>query len=121
MSDELVIPASAFGVKAWFTERPDKALVNEIQEYIQKYGTPHLWRGHTHTLPLAGGRVTFLGKYTLPKSHWATTRRAPCPCCTPRRPKYFRCGLIAWFMDENVIRCIGDKCYKKLDPEGYRI
>jgi hypothetical protein len=38
-----------------------------------------------------------------------------------QRPKYFRYGRIAWFIDEGVIRCVGDKCFKNMDPEGYEL
>lgn len=117
----LDIPASAFEVKAAFFDRPTKATVNLIHEHIKKTGCPHLWSGHTHDHPPKGSRVTFLGKYSLPKSHHAPENWAPCPCCSLHSPKYFRQGLIAWFPDEGVIRCVGDQCYKKMDPEGYAL
>lgn len=118
---KLEVPASAFEIKASYHERPDKGLVKVILEFIHQFGTPHLWYGHTHTPPTKGARVTFLGKYSLPKSHHHRSRWAPCPCCSPRSPKYFHQGLIAWFPDEGVIRCVGDQCYKKMDPEGYEL
>lgn len=121
MTDELEIPAFAFSVKAWFKDRPERAIVNELHEHIRSQGTPHLWRGHTHTAPSKGARVTFLGKYKLPETHKMPEKWAPCPCCRLYGPKYFRCGLIAWFPDEHVIRCVGDQCYKKMDPEGYKL
>jgi hypothetical protein len=121
MTDKMDIPESTFEVKADYFERPSKELVRLIKEFIDRFGTPHLWWGHTHTHPTKGSRVTFLAKYSLPKSHHAPDRWAPCPCCSPRHPKYFRQGLIAWFPDEGVIRCVGDQCYKKLDPEGYEL
>lgn len=121
MPSELEIPASAFEIKAWYHERPEPALVKSLLEYIHQSGTPHLWSGHTHTKPTAGSNVTFLGKYALPKSHRRHTLWAPCPCCSLRKPKYFRQGLIAWFPDEGLIRCVGDKCYKRLDPKGYEL
>src|ERR1035441_8757671 len=119
MADELVIPASAFEVKSDYFERPNTAVVNVILEFIRRFGTPHLWSGHTHTTPTKGSHVTFLGKYSLPKSHHRRAKWAPCPCCSLRHPKYFKQGLIAWFPDEGVIRCVGDKCYRRMDPEGY--
>ncbi|MBS0535371.1 MAG: hypothetical protein JSR72_15040 [Proteobacteria bacterium] len=119
MSGDGQIPGPA--VKADYFERPDIGLVKLIREYIKQFGTPHLWWGHTHTKPPKGGRVTFLGKYSLPKTHRRREKWALCPCCSPATPKYFKQGLIAWFPDEGVIRCVGDQCYKTLDPEGYRI
>jgi len=121
MTSDLEIPDSAFRVKADYFERPSRELVALIKKYIAQFGTPHLWWGHTHTTPQKGCRVTFLAKYSLPKSHHAPDRWAPCPCCWLKRPKYFRTGLIAWFPDEGVIRCVGDQCYKKMDPEGYEL
>jgi hypothetical protein len=120
MTDALDIPDSAFQIKADYFERPT-VLVPVIKDFIGRFGTPHLWPGHTHTKPPKGSRVTFLAKYSLPKSHRRPERWAPCPCCSPRHPKYYKQGLIAWFSEEGVIRCVGDKCYKTLDPEGYEI
>lgn len=121
MTEELDIPAAAFAVKADYFQRPSKEVVTLIKKFIDRFGTPHLWYGHTHTKPAQGSRVTFLAKYSLPKSHRRRARWAPCPCCSPRHPKYFRQGLIAWFPDEGVIRCVGDQCYKTMDPEGYEL
>lgn len=119
MTDELDIPESAFRVKSDYKERPSREIVGLIKEFIDRFGTPHLWWGHTHTKPEGGSRVTFLAKYGLPKNHHRREKWAPCPCCSPRHPKYFRHGLVAWFPDEGVIRCVGDQCYKKMDPAGY--
>lgn len=119
MADKLEIPASAFEVKAHYFERPSPAEVKALHQFIQTKGTPHLWPGHTHDAPQKGSEVTFLGKYTLPETHHRQPNWAPCPCCSPHHPKYFRKGLIAWFPKEGVIRCVGDKCYKTMDPEGY--
>jgi hypothetical protein len=122
MTDRLDIPAEAFRVKADYFDRPPRALVAVIKEFIERFGTPHLWSGHTHAKPPKGCRVTFLAKYSLPKTHRRPRSRwAPCPCCSPHHPKYFKYGLIAWFPDEGVIRCVGDKCYKKMDPDGYEL
>lgn len=117
----LDVPTSAFEVKADYRERPPRALVSVIKQFIEQTGAPHLWPGHTHTKPPKGSRVTFLTKYSLPATHRRRERWAPCPCCSPWHPKYFRQGLIAWFPEEGVIRCVGDKCYKSMDPEGYAL
>jgi hypothetical protein len=121
MTAELNIPSSAYEVKADYFERPDNALVKVIKDFIRATGAPHLWPGHTHTKPEVGSRVSFIGKYSLPTSHHKRSKWAPCPCCSLKRPKYFRQGLIAWFPNEGIIRCVGDKCYKTMDPDGYRI
>lgn len=121
MTNKLDLPESIFRVKADYSERPPADLVRLILQFIAQFGTPHLWWGHTHTKPVMPTRVTFLAKYTLPESHHREDRWAPCPCCSPRHPKYFRHGLVAWFADEGVIRCVGDKCYKKMDPVGYKL
>jgi hypothetical protein len=47
MTDVLDIPACAFSIKDWFKERPSKDTIIEIQEFIARTGTPHLWRGQT--------------------------------------------------------------------------
>jgi hypothetical protein len=121
LTDRLDIPDTAFAVKAEYFERPNRELLAVIKQFIQQFGTPHLWWGHTHTRPAKGARVTFLTKYSLPRTHRRREKWAPCPCCSPWHPKYFRYGLIAWFPDEGIIRCVGDKCYKTMDPEGYEI
>jgi hypothetical protein len=121
MTEPLDIPASAFEPKAKFFERPSREYVAAFKQFIADTGTPHLHPDHTHTKPPKGSRVTFLAKYGLPITHRRRERWAPCPCCSQWHPKYFRHGLIAWFLDEGVIRCVGDKCYKTMDPEGYAL
>jgi hypothetical protein len=118
MPDELEIPAAALETKAWFHQRPGPEIVREIREFIKRTGEPHLWRGHTHTQPPRGARVFYLGEYDVPKLRGAQVF-APCPCCRPRTPWYFRAGKIAWFPDEGVIRNIGPDCFATLNPEGH--
>jgi hypothetical protein len=55
----------------------------------------------------------------LPPSHHGVDRHAPCPCCSPKSPKFYKNGKIAWFPDEHVIRMIGPDCFQTLNPEGH--
>jgi hypothetical protein len=48
------IPYTARQAKADYPTRPSDDLVREIKQFIGKTGTPHLWRGHTHTKPPQG-------------------------------------------------------------------
>ena len=118
-SFRLEIPPSARQVKPWFKARPDDEIVAEIKKFVEENGTPHLWRGHTHTKPPADAKVFYRGEFSLPASHRSPRKWAPCPCCTPEHPKYKADGKIAWFPDEHIIRLIGPRCYRRLNPEGH--
>lgn len=96
-----------------------ESVVPEIKTHIKETGEPHTWRHHTHSKPVTGSRIVYIGQFDLPKSHQAPDRHAPCPCCSPRSPKYSRNGKIAWFPDEHVIRMLGPDCFKTLNPEGH--
>jgi hypothetical protein len=76
-------------------------------------------RYHTHSKPTKNARIVYIGRFDLPPSHQVPDRHAPCPCCSPRAPKYSREGKIAWFPDEHVVRMIGPDCFHTLNPEGH--
>ncbi|SFM50698.1 hypothetical protein SAMN05216573_102176 [Bradyrhizobium sp. Rc3b] len=120
MSLQLDIPEEYFDAKPYYRNRAAaEAVVREIKDHIKKTGEPHTWRHHTHSKPVTGSRIVYLGTYDLPPSHRAPDRHAPCPCCSPRAPKYSHNGKIAWFPDEHVIRMIGPDCFATLNPEGH--
>lgn len=118
MSDDLDIPDSCLAPKH-FDDRPDAATVQEIKDFIARTGEPHMWRGHTHTRPEKGTRIEYLEEYDLPESHHSKAKWAPCPCCSPRRPKYHKGGKIGWFPDEGLIRNMGPDCFETFDKEGH--
>ncbi len=115
---KLEIPTSALKPKYFEQEEAEK-LVPEIKAFIKETGTPHLWRGHTHTKPPVGANIIYLGEFDLPASHQREDKWAPCPCCVPEHPKYKINGKIAYFPDEKVIRNIGPQCFRALNPEGH--
>lgn len=119
MTEALDIPESALQTKPWFSERPSPAIVREIKDYIKVHGTPHLWRGHTHTKPPKDGTVMYIGEFDLPAKFLKLKRFAPCPCCQSKHPKYGHQGKIAYFPDEKVIRIIGPECFKSLNKEEH--
>jgi hypothetical protein len=120
MTLHLDIPDEFFDPKPFYQTRASaESVLREIKDHIKKTGEPHRWRHHTHSKPVSGSRIVYLGTYDLPPSHQATDRHAPCPCCSPRSPKYSRNGKIAWFPDEHVIRMIGPECFQTLNPEGH--
>ena len=73
MADDLDIPASAFKIKADYFDRPDKATIALIKDYIHKFGTPHLWWGHTHTVPMPISAV-YLSADNIPFAIYNITR-----------------------------------------------
>jgi hypothetical protein len=114
------IPDEFFDPKPFYKTRDSaEAVLREIKDHIKKTGEPHTWRHHTHSKPVTGSRIVYIGTFDLPPSHQAADRHAPCPCCSPRSPKYSRNGKIAWFPDEHVIRMIGPECFQTLNPEGH--
>jgi hypothetical protein len=120
MTLHLDIPDQSFDPKPYYPSRElAEAVLREIKDHIKRTGEPHTWRHHTHSKPVTGARIVYLGTFDLPESHQAADRFAPCPCCSPRAPKYSRAGKIAWFPDEHVIRMIGPECFQTLNPEGH--
>jgi hypothetical protein len=117
---QLDIPDDVYEPKPFYRNRDAaQAVLREIKDHIKKTGEPHTWRHHTHSKPTTGARIVYIGEFDLPVSHQAPDRHAPCPCCSPRAPKYSRRGKIAWFPDEHVIRVIGPECFQTLNPEGH--
>jgi hypothetical protein len=120
MSLQLNIPDEFFDPKPFYRTRDNaQAVLREIKDHIKKTGQPHAWRHHTHSKPVAGSRIVYIGEFDLPPSHHAADRHAPCPCCSPKSPKFYKNGKIAWFPDEHVIRMIGPDCFQTLNPEGH--
>jgi len=121
MTDKIDIPDEAVRVKPIFEKEPGREIADEVRAWVKRTGEPHLWRGHTHTKPPGvGTQPLYIGRYSLPVLQ-GIQRWAPCPCCSPNNLKYFREGRIAWFPEERVIRNIGDKCYRTLNPEGHEL
>lgn len=108
------IPDAARVPKPRFPTRPTPEQLREMKDYIARTKTPWLWDGHTHTEPQVGARIQYIGEFGLDEAN-----AAPCPCCTPNHAKYWRRGLIAWFPDDHLVRFMGDKCFKRLNPEGH--
>jgi hypothetical protein len=120
MSLHLDIPDEFFEPKPFYRTRDSaQAVLREIKDHIKRTGEPHTWRHHTHSKPTKNARIVYIGEFDLPDSHQAPDRHAPCPCCSPRAPKFSRKGKIAWFPDEHVIRMIGPECFQTLNPEGH--
>jgi hypothetical protein len=114
------IPEDFFEPKPFYRTRTSaEAVLREIKDHIKTTGEPHTWRHHTHSKPTKNARIVYIGRFDLPPSHQAPDRHAPCPCCSPRAPKYSREGKIAWFPDEHVVRMIGPDCFHTLNPEGH--
>lgn len=120
MTDEISIPPEAFDPKPWWPSRPSEQVVTEILRFIAKTGSPHRWPGQTYTKPPADAIIVYLAEFDLPDARCAERERwAPCPCCTPRHPKYCRKGKIAYFQNEQVIRIIGPECFKHINEHGH--
>jgi hypothetical protein len=122
MSEEIEIPASAWKIKAVFPTRPGDEVIAEIKAYIRDFGTPYLWRGHSHAPPPKDSPVVYLDEINLPRSHAGDMNRhkwSPCPICSPRFPKFYKAGMIAWFPDEQAIRIIGPECFASFNFAGH--
>lgn len=117
--DPVDIPQSALETKRWFPERPGSDIVREIKEFISECGKPYLWRGHTHTKPKPGALIVYIGEFDLPSRFKSKQYWAPCPCCSPRYPKYRENGKIGWFPEEHVIRIVGPDCFRALNAQGH--
>ncbi len=115
MSDQIFIPPEVYEPKAWWPERPTRIVIDEIRQYVQKFGTPHFWRGHTHSPPPADADIEYVGETSLPKSHSTRDRWAPCPCCSPTHPKFYKSVMIVWFRKEHVIRIMGPQCFRTIN------
>jgi hypothetical protein len=114
MTDEIFVPPTASDPKPWWTQRPGESLIEEILTHIAATSQPFLWAGQTYNKPDKDSPIDYLAEFHLPKSK----PLAPCPCCTPRNPKY-RHGMIAWFPNESIIRIIGADCFKTINSHGH--
>lgn len=114
MTDEIDIPAFADEAKPWWNNRPSDAFIKEILSFIGRTNKPHLWSGQTYNRPSDDAVIEYLTEFFLPSGK----PMAPCPCCTPRHPKY-RHGMIAYFPNEFVIRIMGHDCFKRINSEGH--
>ena len=115
MSDPIDVPPEAFTPKPIFPEFPSAKIVAEVREWV-KAEPPWAWRGHTHARPDAdeAQEIRYVADFQLPKGI-----ESPCPCCTPRHPKFGK-GFIAWFSRSSCIRLMGQDCFKTLNPEGHQ-
>ena len=114
MTDEIDIPATAFEPKPWWDKRPNDERIKEIVGFIGRTSKPYLWAGQTYNRPPIDGPIDYLAEFVLPKSK----PLVPCPCCTPRHPKY-RHGMVAHFPEERVIRIMGHDCFKSFNSERH--
>jgi hypothetical protein len=124
MTDEIDIPASARDIKAIFPTRPSDEVVAEIKAYVKISGTPYLWSGHTHSPPAEDAEIVYLDEISLPTSHCGEINRekwSPCPVCSPRHPKFYKAGMIAWFPVEKTIRIIGPECFASFNFEAHSV
>lgn len=113
------IPQSATQRKPIFDDVPGDDITLEIISFVQETGKPYLWRGHSHDKPDEGSSVFYLEEFSLPS--WCKDRStwAPCPCCSPRSPKFRDLGKIAYFPEEKTIRLIGPECFAAISGEGH--
>lgn len=124
MSDEIDVPASAWEVKPFFPVRPSEEIVTEIKAFVKATGSPHLWRGHTHSPPAKDAQIVYLDEIHLPPSHCGELNRgrwSPCPICSPRHGKFYKAGMIAWFPDQHTIRIIGPECFASFNLDGHNV
>lgn len=122
MSDEVEIPPIAWEAKPLFPTRPGEDVIAEIKTFVKRTGTPYLWRGHTHSPPPQDAQIVYLDEVSLPPSHSGDNNRdrwSPCPICSPRHPKFYKAGMIAWFPEEQTIRIIGPECFASFNLEGH--
>ncbi|MBP1299964.1 hypothetical protein [Bradyrhizobium elkanii] len=114
MPDPIDIPDEAFLAKPLFSDFPGADIVTEVREWV-KGNPPWAWRGHTHAEPTVDEafEIRYVADFQLPKG-----TESPCPCCTPRHPK-FGIGFIAWFPRSACIRLMGRDCFRTLNPEGH--
>src|SRR5260370_8335946 len=104
MAENLHIPPECYTPKPYFSKRPDYRLIRQIKRFIEKTGKPHKLPWHTHTKPEKGTRIEYLDEFDLPEEYQISKDTwAPCPCCSPTKPKYCNKGKIACFPDEPLI------------------
>ncbi|MGL5168980.1 MAG: hypothetical protein ACRC9K_24125 [Afipia sp.] len=114
MAEYVEIPDAAKRPKPLFPALPEFSIVREVREWVTGGNATYDWRGHTHTTPGEDEPVDFIGFFELPKG-----TEAPCPCCTPNHTKFGK-GVVGWFPVTHFIRLMGEDCFKRLNPQGYR-
>ena len=95
-----------------FPIRPGSDVINEFLKHVRETGKPDTWRHHNASRPLPNAEFEDLKDFVVPKEFHETVGKASCPICSPSSPKYFS-GFLAWFVEEGVLRAIGNECAKK--------
>lgn len=118
--ERIEIPAASRTVKDWFPTRESvETVVPAILAHIRTTGETHTCFCHTHTKPPRDTAVVYIAEFAIPKRFRKAGRFCPCPCCWDEFAK-FGVGRIAWFLEERVIRIIGEDCFQALSPEAHR-
>ena len=118
--ERIEIPEASRTVKDWF---PTRESVEEVRAailaHIKTTGETHTCPFHTHTRPPVNAPVVYIDEFAIPERFRKVGRFCPCPCCWDEFPK-FGVGRIAWFLEERVIRLIGEDCFAALSPDAHR-
>lgn len=94
-----------------FPEPPPQSVVDAFLQHVRSTGQPETFPLISTTKPPVVGDVEVLAeKISInpklrPNGDWA-----PCPICSPTRPKYFCDGTLIWCAHTDAIYAIGPRC-----------
>lgn len=96
-----------------FDAQPGRTVIEDLQQFTRRTGTPDLWRWHLHTKPTSSRFVIIAEDIAVPESKRTRVGMAPCPLCSLNGAKFYN-GMLVWFPDEKALRVIGNECAKRV-------
>ncbi|WP_321334892.1 hypothetical protein [Breoghania sp.] len=95
--------------KAPFSQYPTEAQIEDFVRHLKETGKPHTWHLIDNSKPPKAGEFIEVVTFKIPPRLRGRVGKAPCPICSPDKPKYYE-GALTWFKCEGVVRAIGKDC-----------
>ncbi|CAN7575149.1 hypothetical protein [Neorhizobium sp. LjRoot104] len=102
-------------VKRVFDEKPEY-LKSEFLDHIRR-DLPHTWRYITHEKPPTDDIEVILQDFVIPRTVTGLHGYAPCPICSPTKPKYVK-GHLLYSKESKALYAVGHCCGHGFFVEG---
>lgn len=94
-----------------FPEPPPQSVIDGFLEHVRATGQPETFPQISTTKPPVEGDVEVLAERITINTKLRPDRDwAPCPICSPAKPKYFSDGTLIWCGHTRAIYAIGPRC-----------
>lgn len=104
------------GVKRIFDEKPEY-LKLDFLDHIRKIGLPTTWRHITNEEPPRDGIDVILQDFVISRAIITSQGYAPCPICSPVKPKYVK-GHLLYSRESRALYAVGHCCGHGFFGEG---